>query len=158
MALKTQGTKIYFIDPTATGGPVVVPVDCAISLDGISAPRDQLDTTCLEDDARSFEGGLATPGQVTMGLNFDPKTASHEKLYDLYNDNEKFDIAIGFSDGTAAPTLDTAGEFDIPTSRSFIVLKDVYIADMPISIPLNAVVTSNVSFQQSGKALLFPKA
>lgn len=157
MAVKSQGTKIYFIDPTASGGAQVIAVDCAISLDGISAPRDQIDVTCLEDDARSFEGGLATPGQVTMGLNFDPKTESHHRLYDLYNDNEKFDIAIGLSDGTDAPTLDTAGEFDIPTTRSFFVLNDVYVADMPISIPLNAVVTSNVSFQQSGKALLFPK-
>lgn len=158
MAKKTQGTQVYIIDPDATGGPVVLAIDCVISLDGISAPRDQLDATCLEDQARTFLAGLATPGQVTLGLNFDPATNSHERIYDLWKDGTKFDMAIGWSDGVAAPDLDTANDFDLPTTRSWILLNQVYIADVPLNFALNALVTANIPFQQSGFPTLFPKA
>lgn len=158
MALKTQGTQFYFIDPEGTSGPEVVAIDCVISGDGPSAPRDQLESTCLESEARTYEPGMPTPGQLTLGLNFDPSENSHVRVYELWRAGTKVEIAIGLSDGTAAPTLDSADLFELPTTRSFFVLHDAFFADIPLSLALNALVTANVSVQTSGFPELFPKA
>lgn len=159
MALKTQGTHVYIIDPDASVGEEILRIECAISLDGISAPRDQLESTCLEDAARTYEAGLMTPGQMTLGLNFDPSKESHVRIYELWRDATKFDMAIGYSDGTAAPTLASDGaSFDFPTTRSFLQLLDTYVADVPQSLAMNALVTANVSFQLSGFPAIYKKA
>ncbi len=150
MALKTQGTQFFIIDPDATGGPEVITVECAISIDGISASRDQLDTTCLESPARTYEAGLATPGQATVGLNFDPAVDSHFRVYNMWKEGIKTEMAVGYGDGTAIPGIDTDGLFDLPTTRSFVVLHDAYIADVPQTLALNALVNANVTIQLSG--------
>lgn len=63
------------------------------------------------------------------------------------------DWALGWSDGTVAPTPDTAG-FDVdPVARSFIYFNG-YISDLPFDFALNTVVTSNVSIQVSDFPLL----
>ena len=158
MAIKTQGTHVYIIDSGAVGGAAVLNIQCAISVEGIGGGRDQIDITCLEDQGRSFEAGLISPSTVTLNLNFDPKNASHVRLHELYEAGTKFDMAIGFSDGTAAPTVDEDGLFDLPTSRSFITTSDTYVADFPLSFAQNAVVTSGVTLQLSGLKTIFPKA
>ena len=158
MAVKTQGTHVYIIDPGATGGPAILNIQCAISVEGIGGGRDQIDVTCLEDQARSFEAGLISPSTVTLNLSFDPKNASHVRLHELYETAAKFDMAIGFSDGTAAPTVGTDDMFDLPTSRSFLVVNDTYVADFPLSFAQNAVVTSGVTLQLSGLKTIYPKA
>lgn len=157
MAIKTQGTHIYIVDPDETE-PVVITVQCAISASGLNAARDQLESTCLESSARTYEPGLATPGQMSMTLNFDPSYASHTRIYELWQAGTKFELAIGLSDGTAAADVDSDGEFDLPTSRSFFVCHDAYFADVPIDLALNALVTANVSIQLSGFPDLFEKA
>jgi len=158
MALKTQGTHLYIIDPDVTGGPTVLTVGCVISIDGIEATRDQLESTCLESEARTYEPGMPTPGQMTFGINFDPADDTHVRVYDLWRTGVKFEMALGYSDGTAVPTIDTSGMFDLPSTRSFMVLHDSYIANVPQTLALNALVNANVSVQLSGFPDLFPKA
>jgi len=158
MTLKTQGTNLYFIDPDATGGPAVVAVGCVTSIGGISVARDQIETTCLEGVARTYEPGMPTPGQMTFGINFDPSDPSHARIFDLFKAGTKVDMALAYSDGTAPPTLDTSDLFDFPTTRSFIHFEDAYFADVPQDLALNSVVTSTVAVQLSGFPTLFPKA
>lgn len=158
MAIKTQGTQLYFIDPEATGGPEVLVVECATSIDGISAAREQIDITCLEDQARAYTAGLATPGTMTLSINADGANESHIRLHELYTSGVKFDVAIGWSDGTSAPDIDSAGDFDLPVDRSFLVMLDTYIADFPFSFAQNTVVTSSLTLQLSGFPTWFPKA
>ena len=159
MAIKTQGTHLYIVDPDASVGSEILRIECSINIDGISAPRDQIEITCLEDVARQYESGMPTPGQMTVGVNFDPSKPSHVRIYELWSAGTKFDAAIGYSDGTAAPTLASDDEsFDFPTSRSYMELKDTYVADVPQSFALNAVVTANVSLQLSGFPTLYKKA
>lgn len=158
MALKTQGTNVYIIDPDASAGEEILRIACAISVSGVSAPRDQLDSTCLEDSARTYEAGLMTPGAATLSLNFDPTQDSHMRLYELWQDGTKFDLAIGYSDGTAAPELASDGvSFDFPTTRTFMELTDTYVADVPQTIDTNALVTAEVSLQLSGVPTLYKK-
>jgi hypothetical protein len=152
MAKKTQGTELWFIDPT---GDVVTKVGCVTSITGLTAARDQIETTCLEDQARSYEAGLATPGAAQFGLNFDPSDPSHVRLHELYVAGTSLEFAIGWSDGTDAPTNDSS-EFVLPSTRSWISFGG-FVSDLPFDFSQNSVVASTVSVQVSGFPILTPK-
>lgn len=159
MALKTARSSLYFIDPDADE---VVQVGCVTSITGIEASRDQLDSSCLEEDARSFEAGVANPGTASFTINFDPADASHIKVYDLWRLGTNVQWALGLSDGPPAPaalvppTYASDGAFDLPDTRSWVVF-EAYVANVPLDLALNALVTANVSVQLSGFPSVFPK-
>jgi hypothetical protein len=102
--------------------------------------------------------GLRTPGQATIGLNADPSFASHIRLHELSEDDTVDFVkwAVGWSDGTAAPTVDTSGDFVLPTSRTWFTFQG-YVADFPFDFAQNTVVTSTVSIQRSGGSAWVPK-
>jgi hypothetical protein len=158
MAVKTQGTQIYIIDPEASGGPEVLTIQCAISVEGPDAPREQIEITCLEDIARAYEAGLIAPGALTISINADSRNYSHVRLHELYVLGTKFDMALAWGNGTAAPTIGSDGTFDFPTTRDYIALYDTYVSNFPFNFSLNSVVTSSVSFQLSGVPVWFEKA
>lgn len=151
MAVKTQGTQLYFIDELSSDSPSIVKVECATSISGLSNPREQIETTCLESDTREYEGGLSTPGQLSVTVNFDPSNESHIKLYQLWRvnaPNSKFAIGVG-EPRDSDPTVGNDGEFDFPNDRDFVIF-DGYVADVPLEFALNSVVTSTISVQVSG--------
>lgn len=156
MAVKTQGTQLFVIDPDGSAGCEVLAIQCATSLSGLGAPREQIETTCLEDTARTYVGGLATPGQLTVSVNFDPGNATHLRLYELWKANTSFDFAIGFGPETDVPDVDSACGFDLPTGRSFAVAEG-YVVDVPMELALNTVVTATIPIQLSGDYVLHPK-
>ncbi len=158
MAQRTKGTQVYIIDPEGTNEGDVLTISCATAINSGGAPRDQLESTCLESDARSYEAGLATPGQATLNLNFDPTVASHLRIFELWQSGTKFDMAVGFGDGTDPADVDTNGEFDLPDTRTFLVLNDAYFSDCPLDFALNALITAAVTLQKSGFPVLMPKA
>lgn len=157
MAVKTQGTQIFIIDPESSGGAEVLTVQCAISVDGIDGSREQIEITCLEDIARAYEAGLITPGTMSVTIQADSRNESHVRLHELYVTGAKFDVALGWGNGSDAPTIGSDGSFDLPDSRDFIVMEDTYVSNFPFSFELNAVVTSAVTFQLSGLPTWFPK-
>jgi len=155
MSKLTQGTQIYFIDPDDDS---VVAVQCATSFNPGGAPADQIEDTCLESDDRTYKPGLRTPGQATIGLNSDPENASHIRMHELSETNPPPELkwVVGWSDGTAAPTVDVAGDFDLPTTRTWFTFQG-YISDFPFDFQQNAVVTSTVTVQRSGGSAWIPK-
>lgn len=157
MASKTQGVQMYTIDPANDS---VLEVGCVISIDGIDTTLPQIDTTCMAANARTYIAGLAEPGAATFGIQFDPADDSHVRLHQLKVAGTTLQWAIGFSDGTAPPTVhvDTAGDgtFQTPTSRSWIVFEG-FMNSYPFSAALNAVWTSNVGIQISGEPTVIPK-
>jgi hypothetical protein len=153
MAIKTQGTQLYFIDPDNFA---VVQVGCVTTITGLTAARDQIETTCLDSDARTYEAGMATPGAAQFTVNFDTGDVSHTRLHELYVAGTKVDWALGWSDGVAPPTSDSTA-FTLPSTRSWIEFNG-YISDLPFDFALNAVVTSNISIQVSDFPVLVPKA
>lgn len=158
MAKKTQGTNAYIIDPEGTNAGDVLKISCATGINTGGAPRDQIDVTCLEDDAATFEPGLAKPGTMSIGINLDPTVASHLRLVELWKSGTKFDIAVGWSDGTADADVDTNGDFDLPAGRTFTVMNDAYLVDCPQDFQLNSVVKSEITLQKSGFPTIFPKS
>lgn len=153
MAIKTQGTELWVINASNA----LVKVGCVTAISGISSPREQLETTCLADDARSYVAGLQTPGQATFSINFDPSDATHRALETLFGNSHVAHWAIGLADGTVAPTVGTDDNFDLGTTRSWITF-DGFISDLPFDFALNAVLASSISIQMSGERALFYKA
>ena len=153
MAVKTQGTELYFLDPDTDA---VVEVGCVTTITGLTAARDQIETTCLDSNARTYEAGMATPGAASFTINADPNDPSHVRLHELYVAGTKVDWALGWSDGTAAPTVDSNG-LVLPATRSWINFNG-YVSDFPFDFALNAVVTSNLSVQVSDFPVWTPKA
>lgn len=157
MSIKTQGTKLYFVDPE---DDTVHGVDCMTSFNPGGAPADQLEDTCMEDTSgvRSYKPGLRTPGQGSLVLNADPSNASHIRLFELsQGDVENLQWALGWSDGTAAPTgVASGGEFILPATRTWYTFEG-YVADFPFDFALNALVTSTVPIQRSGAGVWIRK-
>lgn len=149
-AVKTQGTNLYFIDSATT---------CAVlnctAISGISAQRDQIETTHLGDQARTYVAGLASPGAASFEVQFDPSSEIHKDLHDAYKAGTVLKWALGWSDGTAAPTVATS-LYTLPATRSFLSF-DGYVQDIAFDFSQNSVVKANVSVQVSGFPNLTPK-
>ena len=100
---------------------------------------------------------MLNPGNATFGVNFEPTDASHVLLHELYRAGTKVDWALGWSDGTTVPTLDSNAEFVLADSRTWLLFNG-YISELPFEFAINAVVTSTVGIQISDFPELFPKA
>lgn len=151
MARLSQGTKLFFLKDATT----VVAVD-AVSISGISAQRDSIETTTLADNAKTFAPGLMSPGSAQFTIQFDPSNTAHKDLHAAYVAGTQLKWALGWSDGTAAPTA-VGSAFTLPTTRSFLSFEG-YISDVTFDFSLNSVVTSNVSIQVSGLPAVTAKA
>ncbi|MFL1556722.1 phage tail tube protein [Pseudomonas sp. O11] len=154
MSILTQGTQVFALVPplTGTGPKTVMAIECATSFDPGGSPAEQVEDTCLESQERSYKKGLRTPSQASLGLNADPNNASHIRLHQLSETDGDTTIkwVVGWSDGVAPPTLNTAGDdFELPESRTWFAFQG-YVADFPFSFAQNAVVASTVSIQRSG--------
>lgn len=152
MAVKTQGTDLYVIDP-ADGS--VITVGCPTSIDGIDTALDQIETTCLNSSARTYEAGLATPGTATFGINVDPKDSSHIRLHQLKIAGTTLKWAVGWSEdpGTApTSTTNSDGEYEFVTAntRSWILFEG-FMNSYPFSFAQNSVVQSTIGIQVSGE-------
>lgn len=159
MTIKAQQTDLFTIDPD-TG--LLLDVGCITSLDGIDTAIDQIETTCLNDVARTYEAGLATPGAATFGLQFDPADPAHVRLHQLKTQGVTLQWAVGFSDGPdVLPTVgtDSSGEYEfvLPPTRSWLTFEG-YMNSYPFTFALNAMVTSTVGIQVSGEPVLIPKS
>lgn len=160
MARKTQGTKMYTIDPR---DKTLLVVGCVTAITGIDSTLDQIETTCLDDDAREYEAGMPTPGTGNFTINFDPADASHVKLHELKTLGVTLPWAVGFgkrkpTDATPPPpTVDSEGNFDLPGTRDWIAFNG-FMNSYPFDFALNAVITSNVGIQISGDPQVIPQA
>lgn len=153
MAVKTQGTDLYAIDPEDNS---LLVVGCVTSIDGIDTSVEQVETTCLQENARTYIAGLATPGAATFGINTDPSDESHLRLHQLKVAGTTLKWAIGWSENpNANPTVDSNGDFDLPTTRSWITFEG-FMNSFPFSFQQNSVVQSNIGIQVSGEPVLVP--
>lgn len=151
--MKTQGTDLYVIDPADDS---ILAVGCVTSIDGIDTALDQIETTCLGDTTRSYEAGLATPGTATFGINTNPQDPSHVRLHALKVSGVVLKWAVGWSEQPGlAPTVDTAGDFELPEGRSWLTFEG-FMNSYPFAFAQNAVVQSTVGIQVSGEPQLIP--
>lgn len=155
---KTQGTEIYFYDPeNSTDG--VVKLGCVTNIDGLGGARSQIDTSCFSDTDDTFVAGRGSPGQVTVDLNYSEADANdyHAKLEALRDAGNTVAWAIGFSNGTAAPTATSGDSLEFGATRSGRVFAG-YIADVAFTFADNDIVRTTLSIQRSGTVQRFKKA
>ncbi|WP_444931509.1 phage tail tube protein [Microbulbifer sp. ZKSA004] len=147
MSQLAQGTNIYFIDPADDSVQKVTGVN---SFNPGGNPADQLDDTSLEDLDKKFKRGLRTPGQASVGLKIDSQNAVHKRLHELSQDDtvDSIQWAVGWSDGSEAPTV-TTGEWTLPSTRTWFTFEG-YVADFPFDFQQNTLVTGEMSIQRSG--------
>jgi hypothetical protein len=155
--MRTAGTELYFIDPNDCS---VVQVGCPTSITGLDSTIEQLETTCLESTARTYEAGLATPGTASFTLNLDPQDASHTRLLELKAAGLSTKWVIGFPDaiGTAPTgTTDSDGEcaFVLPSNRTWLEFEG-FVNSYAFDFSLNALITATVGIQVSGDPVLTP--
>lgn len=155
MSVLTQGTQVYFIDPDDLS---VVAVECATAFNPGGQPADQIEDTCLESTTRTYKKGLRTPGQATLTVNADPQKASHIRLHELSEEDTDRNIkwVVGWSDGTDAPTVDSEGNFVLPTTRTWFEFMG-YVSDFPLDFAQNTVVVTAATIQRSGGSTWTPK-
>lgn len=148
MAQKTQGTMLYVIDPDDDS---VLEVGCITNISGLDSTLEQIETTCLSENARTYVAGLATPGTATFTINADSQDESHIRLHELKKTGDNLQWAIGWSDGTVPPTVDAGPPvgFTLPTTRSWITFEG-FMNSFSFDFSQNAVVTSSVGIQVSG--------
>lgn len=155
MSILTDGTQIYFIDPDFdSSGAGVREVECVTAFTPGGSPADQIPDDCLAETERKFRRGRRTPSAATMGVSADPENDSHVRLHELSESDqadggEILSWAVGWSDGTAAPTLDSNGDFELPTTRTWFVFQG-YVADFPFDFQINSIVQTQISIQRSG--------
>lgn len=161
MAKLAQGTEVFVLLPKQVGtGLEVVRITCATSFNPGGQPADKIEDTCLEETStRTYMKGLRTPATASLGLNPDPGNQSHYRLY-LETEGTQDVLrkwAIGWSDGTAAPTINVAGDdFVLPDSRTWLTFEG-FPADFPFDFQTNALVTGAVPIERSGPAVWVPK-
>lgn len=162
MAILSQGSQVFALAPTAADPEVfeVLAIACATAFTPGGNPAEQIDVTCLEENDRTYMPGLRTPAAASLTVNFDPSEPSHVRLFELSQMNPSPTIkwALGWSDGTDAPTLAVGGDdFELPATRTWYTFEG-YVADAPFDFAANSVVSSAMSIQRSGGAALVPKA
>jgi hypothetical protein len=158
MSVKTKGTQIW-VEIETTAGPTWVQIGCPTGITGFGGAKSQIDETCLDSDEMEFGPGMASPGALSITLNFDPSVVSHRELWELFENDNVVRFAIGLSDGakTILPDFDTAGLPTFPTTRTFFEFEG-YVADFPLEMALNSNVQSTVSVQRTGARIPHWKA
>ena len=155
--IKSQRTKLYFVDPT---DDALVVVGCPTSISGLDSTNEQVEVTCLGDTDRQYESGLSTPSTVTFTIQFDATDESHLRLKELHESGAKVSWAIGFGinggDLTVDPEVDSDGSLSNPGGRSFLFFRG-FVSSFSFDFALNAMVTSSLTIQMSGQAVLSPQ-
>lgn len=144
MAIKTQGTNLFFIN-----GTTVETLTCPTGITGLGGARDQIETTCLENTGdKTYVAGLGNPGEVSVPFVFDPTALDQRVLIGLKDTGADVEWLIGFSDGTTIPTV-SSGELVLATTRTGARFK-AFVADVNIDVATNEIVRGTLTLQRSG--------
>ncbi len=149
--VKTQGTKLYFVDTVTSSVGAIVELACPTGITGLGGAADQIETTCLNATTdRTYVRGLGNPGQVSVPFNLIPTNTSHQVLFDLKEAGTVTNWLACLSDGTTAPTsLDSNDKMVAPAGRTSFGF-DAYIADINIDIATNEIVRGTLTLQRTG--------
>lgn len=150
MSIKTQGTQLYFTD-ISTSTAAIVKLACPTGITGLGGGgADEIDTTCLDADSRSFVRGLKNNGEISVPFIYDPTDNSHRDLYAALNVSENFQFCIGLSDNKdVAPTLDSNDLMVAPAARTSFIFSG-YVPNVPLDFASNEVVRGTFTVKISG--------
>lgn len=143
--IRTQNTDLYFAEESSS----IFKVACAAGVSGLGGAADQIDTTCLDSAEREYARGMLNPGQVSVPINFIPRSAAHQALIRVRDSGETISWMVVLSDQSGAPnSLDTDGRLVSPGATTFEFL--AYISDLTFDVALNEIVRATLTLQRSG--------
>lgn len=142
--IKSQGTDLF----VCPDGVAVDKLACITQISGLGGARGQIETTCFSSIEKEYEGGMATPGQITIGGIYDDADTVFDTLVSLKDSGDVVPWYVGGSDGTSAPTV-TAGALTPPTTRTGISFKG-YVADISWQMDPDNVWRYQLVIQRSG--------
>jgi hypothetical protein len=152
--IETKGTKLYF----AVSASEILKVACATGIQGLGGAGNQIDKTCLDSTEMEYFRGMKDPSEVTIPVNFIPRSAAHQALQDLDDSGETISWMLVLSDQAGAPTsVDSNGNLVSPGATTVEFL--AYVSDFEIDIQTNEIVRATLTLQRSGaKTWTFPAA
>jgi hypothetical protein len=145
--VKSQGTKLYFLGPNSTSE--ILAVACPQSIEGLGGAANQIDKTCLDSIEMEYERGMQNPGQITVPINFIPRSASHQALLDLRQSGDTVGWMI-VAPGSPAPNGIDADGYLTATGPSNIAFLG-YVADLTVNIATNDIWRATITIQRSGE-------
>jgi hypothetical protein len=149
VSLSTKKTEAWFV-LSETGGYALVKVGCPKGIGPIGGSKSQIDETCLDDIEKQFGPGMASPGAITVPLDFDDSKVSHQQIVAMDLDDLKTTWVVGFSNGIAPPVIDSGtGVITWPSTRTYVEFQG-YVADAPLDFQIDKNVGMAVSIQRSG--------
>ena len=152
MAIKTQGTKLYAIDPLDDSVLAI----CIVSGIDIGSPSaGEIPTTTLCDKVKRYMAGMRDAADVSFTVDFDPANLEHLRLAALQESGESVKFALGLSDGIVPPTVLT-DEFTLPTTRSWVKFTG-FLKDFPLSFSEDSVIKTQVGVRMDGGHTIVPK-
>lgn len=156
MAIKTQGTFLYVL-AEKDNEETLMQIGCPTSISLGEVSVDTIETTCLSSTTRSYETGLETPGEGSIGINLNPKDESHMWLYEIQDDKTKNTVwvILGMSESTDSPEL-VEDKVELPDTRSWLVAK-ANIQGFSFNIEANSIVQVDIPIQRSGVIGFKPK-
>jgi len=149
MASKTQGGRLYVINPDTDA---VVAITRLTNFNSGDQQASDIDDTDLDDEIYfSKLRGLSEPGAATADINATPGDASHQLLYALRISTSQTpaNFVFGWSDGTAAPTVDSNGSFVLPNTRTWYAFAG-FVSNFPFDHSTNAIVKTSLAITKEG--------
>ncbi len=147
----TQGTQVW-IKHGATAATEITKMVCITGINlGDDTPTDIPDTCLEETDSATSTYGLNTPGEGSITINTDPKNATHITLLQLADDHEYVEVFVGWSDGTAEPTLAT-DTVTLPEDRTWTSFTALLKNSAPTFEP-DSLVGHTISMKRQSKAI-----
>lgn len=143
--VKTKGTRLYF----AVSASEIHKVACATGIQGLGGAAGQIDKTCLDSLEMEYEGGMKDPGQISIPINFIPRSAAHQALLALEDAQDNVSWMIVLSNQTGTPSaLDSDDHLVSPGATTVEFLG--YVADFEVDIQTNEIVRATLTIQRSG--------
>jgi hypothetical protein len=148
MAMLTQGTQLWFVNPTSNA---LVQVPAIRTFNPGGTASDSIELLYLGGHVRNYLKGARTPAVASATIDADSSSGPHIVLHEmsLEDDQNATEWALGFEDGTAEPTVNTDGTLSCPTTRTWFKFNG-FVTDFPLDLASNTVVSTALSIQRSG--------
>lgn len=133
--IRSQGCTIWRQDPEASPVDTYVQIGQVVSIGGPQGSAGTIDVTHLSSTGREFLQALADYGTVSLGVIWDPNTASnqHDELFD--------DFASGRVTGY---------QIRLSNSPQTKLTFDAFVQEHPITIEIDDAVKATITLKTTG--------
>lgn len=154
--MKSQGTQVYLLDVDASPDEVVK-VGNVVGVPEVGGEAGDIDITNFDALVyKEFLSGLIDPGSGEIMVNYSAEDDSHETLRSKQAGDPQW-FAIGFRDGVNIPPTSSAGEFVLPTTRTWLVFQAT-VRSAKFQFPKDAVVGETFGLRLTGEPVLTRKS